>query len=95
MAMRVVTTATNTRMLKSVGVMMPAWSPMLSRMSSINPRAFISEPSATDSRRGTFLSHATTVHETPLPRIDSRSIPTVTAHSFGLLTSPIWVFRPE
>lgn len=82
-------------MLKSVGVMMPAWSPMLSRMSSINPRAFIKEPSATASRKGTFLSHATTAHETPLPKIDSRSIPTVTAHSFGLFTRPIWVFSPE
>lgn len=64
-------------------------------MSSIKPRAFINEPRATDSRRGTFLSHATTVHETPFPMIDSRSIPTVTAHSFGLLTRPIWVFSPE
>ena len=82
-------------MLNSVGVMMPACSPMLSRMSSMSPRAFINEPSATDSRNGTLLSRAASVHAIPLPAIETTSIPSVTAHSFGLFSKPIWVLSPE
>ncbi len=50
-AMNVVTSAMTTSIVKSVGEMRPRSSPMLSTISSVRPRVFMSAPTAAESRQ--------------------------------------------
>lgn len=63
----VVTMATMTVMVNSIGAMIPRDGPMLRMISSTKPRAFINVPIAMASRSDSPPSRAAASHATPLP----------------------------
>ena len=65
--MTVVPIAIITRIVKSVGVISPRWSPMFRRMSSIIPLAFISMATPSASRLLAPVSLAASQQASPFP----------------------------
>ncbi len=70
--MSVVIIAINTRIVNKVGVMMPCSKPILSKINSIKPRAFINVPMANDWR-----------HDSPAMRADRRQAPPLPTKAIG------------
>ena len=92
--MKVVTRATSTRAVNSAGVTTPSSRPMLSTISSVRPRVFISAAIALDSRGEKPVRRAATRAPTHLPAIATASSTTVSSHSSGRSSRPTWTRRP-
>ena len=94
-AMTVVPIAISTSITKSVGVMSPRSRPMLARISSTMPRAFISVPMASAWRGGAPLSRAAAQHAPPFAAHAAANTAAVISHSGAESSSVRRVFRPE
>ena len=92
--MKVVISAISTIIVNSVGEMTPRSSPMLSTMSSIRPRVFISTPRAVASCQRRPVSRAATVLPPNLPRHATPTTRPHIPHALAESSRPTWVRRP-
>ena len=92
--MSVVARAMRTIMAKTVGLMTPKSSPTVRTISSIRPRVFISQPTASDSRQPWPVSRAATAVPPTFPTVATSTTAPHHSQSAALSTSPMRVFMP-